>query len=73
MIEMASELKLTVSLDRGIHEALRLLIQQFHNSKGIKVNSVQLKWTDVTAVGQISRSYVLDSVTIESEDRGNTA
>lgn len=74
MSEQQNDVMLSVPLDRGIHEAVRVLLERFQSYKGIKVDSVAVRWIDVTTYepgSDLRGSYLLDSVVIESEQKGS--
>lgn len=66
---MDDDVTFSVPLDRGVHQAVRRLLEVFKKERDIQVNSIQIKWIDVTTHGEEHPSALLESVVIESEQR----
>lgn len=62
----ADNLKVTVSLEGVLHDAIHNTLQKIANSNGVMVTNIQASWVCQRSIG-IKPVCLLDKVTIETE------
>jgi hypothetical protein len=60
--------EITVTVERAIHDGLRDLAQKIFDLHGIKILEADIRWLDISQIGQTRE--VVDSIIVSSESIG---
>lgn len=62
---MASLPEITVTIERAMHDGLRDLAQKLYDQHGVKLNSANISWYDIGAIG--APRIIVAAIRVDSE------
>lgn len=63
--------KISVVLEQALHDQLTRLLQDFEARHGVRVNSVEATWINVSTTGAIQSKHLLHELTLNTTTGGN--